>query len=593
MDSKIIELQAVLELNKLTAMEGQLYPNIPVNDKNISFDGFISVYQGSVEHKKNWLGDVDVQVKGRVVKRFSGKGCSYPLTLSDLENYYKNGGAVVFVGEIKESTKEVKLYYKHLLPLELRSVIRELKNRDITKTKAKERSKTIKLKQLSETTLNKTLRSFMREAERQHPKYVQERHENIKFNGYKLTSTSLESDVELIGQQFFLHGEIGETTLPLEELLIDKINMGQVLNFTCQDSVLSVFVDMHHTADETTFLIENTLELKYNPRKRKSNLKVKFQDTKSLSNLKKATQVFLQINSLERCYLGDIFNFAFPDKIISDNELISLIDLIEKVEPIFVNDLKVGLNNSYGSVKIPKLISDLEFFIDCYIDGNFDLIDFEEDHLPSVVNFKIGNMQLTLYYSPGDKGKEDAKLYNLFSEDFPKTIGAFAVVDDKEYRVSPYLPLEQYSLEVSANFNQELVINSLVEHQVNDPYVSNMITQLSLNLIRAFDNTNRKELLETAEAVLIHLGKQAESVEQQVNLLQCLKRSRPLTIEEKKTLVNQKKFNQEYKEFLFSANVLLEYFDEAEFLLEDFTLEELEEIERYPIYDLYIATKPK
>ena len=132
-DTTIIEHMACLEVNNLILQPPfRLISNIQWNDKGISFDGSIDVYNHHKITKSNVIGEVKVQVKGTTTyKKVSKKEkIKHSVKKDDLEVYYNFGvGVLYFVVTINPATHEKQAYYKILAPLDLKRLLLELNNK--------------------------------------------------------------------------------------------------------------------------------------------------------------------------------------------------------------------------------------------------------------------------------------------------------------------------------------------------------------------------------------------------------------------------------------------------------------------------------
>ena len=125
--SKKIEDAAMRAVEEYFSHSNRVDTFIVSNDKEPSWDGSLYLYNSTVEfnksHKKDDLHSrIPTQVKGQSVQSFYGSEIHFSLNKSDLNNYLKDGGAVIFVAHIKK-TLESKLYYCILLPYDLKKIL--------------------------------------------------------------------------------------------------------------------------------------------------------------------------------------------------------------------------------------------------------------------------------------------------------------------------------------------------------------------------------------------------------------------------------------------------------------------------------------
>lgn len=122
----------------LLATKRRVQTYISDNDKEPMWDGHIYVYknEGS-EKKEDYITRIPVQVKSKVVSKLSKKFVSYPIDRNCLEGYLKDGGVIYFVVEIKDNgdiMPETKIFYKELIPSDLKSILEEIPDTNKSKT---------------------------------------------------------------------------------------------------------------------------------------------------------------------------------------------------------------------------------------------------------------------------------------------------------------------------------------------------------------------------------------------------------------------------------------------------------------------------
>lgn len=121
MDNEQIGTSAVIAAISKTK---RLKAFVNSGDKEPSFDGGIYIYDNENYSKEN-IKRVAVQVKGKGVKSKIKDTIKYPISLIDLENYQKNGGAMFFVVYFdKESGDTRQIYYVALLPFKIQELIK-------------------------------------------------------------------------------------------------------------------------------------------------------------------------------------------------------------------------------------------------------------------------------------------------------------------------------------------------------------------------------------------------------------------------------------------------------------------------------------
>ena len=98
-------------------LSNSVSPRISENDKTPDWDGVLSLYKGVKDERKNYVGDLKIQIKGREVTEFKEKE-TYPVETVFLRNSL-NEGFVFFVVEVKTDGTN-KIFYKMMAPIEIR-----------------------------------------------------------------------------------------------------------------------------------------------------------------------------------------------------------------------------------------------------------------------------------------------------------------------------------------------------------------------------------------------------------------------------------------------------------------------------------------
>ena len=124
-DNSIIESQSINVLKPAIQKCHKLKALIYENDKNVSWDGTVEVYQSERFSKKTLDGVVSIQVKGKWVKELpSTLNIKYPASIADLKNYVKSNGVIFFVVYCNDDGG--KIFYNSLLPLDLYNLLKDV-----------------------------------------------------------------------------------------------------------------------------------------------------------------------------------------------------------------------------------------------------------------------------------------------------------------------------------------------------------------------------------------------------------------------------------------------------------------------------------
>ena len=210
--TKEIEELSVGAIRKLIMNSSKLDSDIPTNDKSPSWDGEIFLYN---EHKSKGKGDIKrripVQVKGTKVKKFSNNTSNYSFEVSDLRNYYNDNGVILFLVEVL-NINEVKIFSRSLLPIDLKEILSELKE--------KQQKKSIKLYEISMDKLGieHIVKVFDRNVDKQ-PKMLVDKQLSIKNINKNIKIDFDISEFHKFGDEYYTYSfsdELG-IEIPLKE----------------------------------------------------------------------------------------------------------------------------------------------------------------------------------------------------------------------------------------------------------------------------------------------------------------------------------------------------------------------------------------
>ena len=120
-DSTQIEKQAVLALENYLINSEVVQTYLSTNDKEPFWDGHLYLYTGKGKTNKDFIGRVAVQIKGKEMKRFKNNIFSYPIKMSALDAYRREGVMYFVVQEIGNVNL---IFYRSLTPIVIRNIKR-------------------------------------------------------------------------------------------------------------------------------------------------------------------------------------------------------------------------------------------------------------------------------------------------------------------------------------------------------------------------------------------------------------------------------------------------------------------------------------
>ena len=120
-----IEKMATGALSTCISATETMSPYLNDGDKEPVWDGHIYIYKDKQKNSAN-IKRVPVQVKGVQCSVLPAKEPTFPVKVSDLQNYLDDGGVVLFVIYITKGGLESRIYYSALPPVKLQSISSKL-----------------------------------------------------------------------------------------------------------------------------------------------------------------------------------------------------------------------------------------------------------------------------------------------------------------------------------------------------------------------------------------------------------------------------------------------------------------------------------
>lgn len=136
MSSVKVEAAATNAVRNLINLSNSMTSDeIKEGDRGVSFDGCIPIYLKNKIKKENFCNKIDIQVKGRSVKKISSaQHLKFSMGLSDIKNYKNIGGTIIFYVQINNDRTQSRIYVKALLPYEINQILKTNGNKNISLT---------------------------------------------------------------------------------------------------------------------------------------------------------------------------------------------------------------------------------------------------------------------------------------------------------------------------------------------------------------------------------------------------------------------------------------------------------------------------
>lgn len=557
-----------------------LTPNIPVGDKGISFDGDIEVMMDGSERKESLLGKVPVQVKGTFVKKFTEGKRTFSLEIAHYKNFYSSNGVVLFVVEVN-SEMETKIFFKQLLPTELRLLIKKYEN---------QKSRSIELRPLKETNLYRVCKFFLHESKKQAPILLEKnpfnRNDYSSFRFTSLTFNPMSNDAGNIWEHdFTIYGMINELSVPIGIARIaseiDEFRETIHFNGTQIEAVMKI----ERNLEQMSMEIDNSLVLELD---KKANFNFTIKRFKSVS-----TQLKL-LPLLKAILTGGSIDFVNQGANIiggkpHDNKWIEtteeLYQSFLKLQSAF-SKLNINLETEF-TIEDDNFIQNVNSFSALIIDNDFSSVKIKEQNTVGFVFSELGGIQYTFFYNP----TSNTPLTNGFS---PELIESDTRIDinGETYPYSPFYMLTKEALAFSQNTDLKIIKESFdrLNNFANEK-LFNFTNEFCLMCVQAYELSLNVEFLKLANYIYSKCEMEESSDSNiiiRINQLQInLRLNGSLKQEETAELIKIKSKSVDNEQVQFCTSVLLESKVEADWYFSKFKEEIQLNFKELPIFSLY------
>ena len=578
-----IETAATSEIKSRIALTELLSQFINEGDKEPKWDGFIYAYSDKSKSNDNMIGRAPVQVKGKLLKRLSKNGRTYPVDRNNMISYRNDGGIIYFVVELSNDGSK-KIFYASLTPYLLNNYL----NLPCSGSNIN-----IRLKSLPEKNndFENLVTNFIKDCKKQAVLNTTGKNwtvpeiikllgpDNIKMN---CNFTARGYDVHdpfsiLMHNELYLYMENEESGLRFPIQYLSNIES------MCTEVEANVYANGKLYYDKIS--IEKSKDgsdsVKVGP-----SLKIIFSEEKATFKYDLKGTLDEQIHSIE--FLMDML---VDEGIYFDEDKFSMSPtkkelkkfsnqgMEEKLKKFYeIKDFleQMGVKDSFDVEKATeKQLCDLEIFIKSVLHD--EEIFFNETDLPLLGMFEVGNLHLMLLLRQQDNGSYKIKDY--FRTEMHCKLDAEGRNDTSQFcimRASDY--------EKASNIGISLIEKSFKEHYNKAHYERTNLCLLEM--IKAYDNTRRTELITLAQNLCEWLIQSDEpSPIYTLNLFQCVLRTRELRDEEIKDLSNLTQ--DENTQIRLGANILLGNHRMARVEYNSLSDEDREAFQQYPIFKFY------
>ena len=506
------------------------------NDKTPSWDGMVFVYRNGKYKKADLLGRAPIQVKG-TEKVIISDTASFSCQVSDINNFYRDGGCVFFLISVDTSVSTAKIFYASLHVFDLKKILDGAGNQKTT---------TIKLERFPQDDPNEMASIFMSfvENSRKQTSFIGKEIaslEQLEKKGIEIESLSFNTsgvglNIDNIGtfistHDFFLYAKPKglDVDIPVEKIrnaIVSKPVHGKVL---VRDTEYFPSYAVLYEKGEPILRVGKGISISLVQQNRK--VTVDFKPTGTLSEFIQDASCFIDMMesreiSLNGAWLPftgmcgvDLCKYRYNLRYYK--EVKKMLDLLGVTEELQCEGLtykdEINIRNVVNAILYNRRIG--------FPDTKDSVI-----HGP----IKIANLSIWIWATRQEDGYY--KLENFFD---PHSIAIFESDDTAQSNPIPashYLLLNREAFVHTSNMDYEVVKSDLCSMKYH-PLLIECTTLLMLNILRGYDEQKEKDvrLLDLAVAVCSWLSLDKKTVEYPIlrlNQLQIEKRRRSLTTQE-------------------------------------------------------------
>lgn len=615
MNNKRIEELAVNVINESMLTTELLSPFIPVNDKGPSWDGEILVYKNKEQKKKDLLGRVPVQIKGKEYKAYnewqkmSKETISYSLLRQDMNNYFNDGGVIFFVVYIYEDKRtrgiEKDIYYKSFLPVDLKQYLDESKTQKTKAISFKKFPVNNKVEVFNNFIKNRIMQmsflpdKFLLAADLE--KIKGDKKLSLCFSGYGIKTVG-DLNKALFANDVYFYLKKDELGIPIpldKSFSIKEIKRDRKFPIEVNGMLYDLSNSFIEMKGESVLTIGKSFKLikKNNIEK----LKFIYEPAKMLIDRIKNDSFLIEAIKNKGFKFGEIYldmSKLKPKMQANIEKTILALKGLKKIKELF------NLLNVNKDLNLVEITDKDMFFINILVEAIIEKKDivmekiFEKEKIVTfakngiiLVKFVIQDITLSLIVKPNEDGIK-CRIYDFFNYETTvfrkKNVGS----ENKTQIVSKYfiLSLEDH-LEID-NINYDSLFKEYKELTAENPSMfedtNNNLIRLLLAYDKVEDEYKKDKLLILAEKVARLIFDEdknniVSSEVKKINFLQIIKRKRILTEDEIDELYEITENNKNREDILTAAYILMDDEIGAKRHFKQLSIEEQNRFKEFPI----------
>ena len=564
-------------------------------DKEPSWDGFIYVYKSKIKKKENLEGRVSVQVKGIANNNLSAK-ITFPVEVTDLNNYLHDGGVIFFVVRIhKKDSNKKKIYYETLTPVKLHNYLKEAKG---------QKRKTINLEEFPSDKNDKTsiVINFLNHSRKQ-VSYVKSgfisvdeiqknrsKHKlTVSVAGYgnntpdSVFSALLKSETYTYVTNVETNAEIPVDSPVTIQAIIKKIDKQISIDEICYYDNY----EWSRSAEGTTIKIGESITLSFGNFETPT-VKTEICFSKYLRKAAKDMQFIIDALTAKRFNL-DTIELRLDSFVDNNTDFISttqnqLAFYLKIIEMLNILNVSEDLNTDELTTEEKR---NIEILIKAFVDKK-EITNIDKTPT-SVLDIKLSNITLKLIVKKKRNGS------HLIEDFFNSEINVLYKVENEDYQAtSPYSALSKDDYLVISNINYNKILESYKKVAIQNPNVFERANADLLQMLLAFDEKPKLELLNAAKDLAGWLFTNKKNKRKNIlwlNYLQVIKRGRPFIDKEEKQLCEIAEDSNASEQEKIGAYLLLGNQIAAEIHFEKLEPKEQTFFKSLPIYKFWKHTK--
>mgnify|MGYP001323144681 CR=1 FL=1 len=554
-------------------------PRITANDKGISWDGYIDVFdcENHNNAKARLLGRVPVQVKSSNRRPYRTE--SYPFNKSDLKNYYNYGG-IIFIRPIFISLTDYKIYYSILLPVKIKRLLEDNKDKSKVKVNLKRANNCSEFEDICIFFIQNSKKQFNIDNIKDITQLAGS-FDRIKVEGFG------PGGLNFFSEDTCFYIEANGVEIPLENKLF-SLDFNTNIAVTINDIVFFDNVKINKTANCITIYFNSMLTL-IQKKNNDFSLEMKAVDGSAFHEVIACTYFFQELAQKKSFKIGDI-EISNLDSNIKQNNWKGILEELN----VFKEAL-IYLGFSIEEVLFHDFFenySKMQLLVGVFIKKTRRIsIKKNVEEAPfSILDQKLFNKNL-LFFLAKTNNAEEYDMYSFFENELSIFDFHIKASNGTNLKTSRFLLISTPEQIWSCQNEYPNIESDLIEKYSELAFEE--YQRFIFTCIAAFDKYRNENVLQLAESIQ-NMVMEVSSFEEDslgylsniINKYQIIKRKRHLDNEEKALIFNLKnKYNSMLK-FVACANILLDSHTEFEMVFKSFEDSDKQEFRSWPIFAL-------